>query len=38
MERYWELDKFSKAWIIALIETKETLQEVVDYVDGLDEK
>lgn len=31
-ERFWELSDYNKAWIIAVHETKELLERVVEYV------
>jgi hypothetical protein len=37
-EKYWDLSQEDKGWLIAVIETKETLRSVVDYVDERDAK
>jgi hypothetical protein len=37
-EKYWELTQEDKAWLIAVVETKNLLRNVVDYVDEQDIK
>lgn len=35
-EKFWELSVIERAWLIAAVETQETLQQVVDYVAKLE--
>lgn len=33
IERYWDMDKATQAWLIALVETQETLEQAMAFVD-----